>query len=53
MSMLPLLSSMILCPFLGAVFILFFVKDDKLVKIIGLLSSLVALFISILILFMF
>jgi NADH-quinone oxidoreductase subunit M len=47
--MLPLLSSMILCPFLGAVFILFFVKEDKLEKIIGLLSSLVALFISILI----
>lgn len=49
MTILPLLSSIILCPFVGALFILFAVKDDKLVKIIALISSLASLVISMLI----
>ena len=46
MTAFPLLSSIILCPLLGALFILFFVKEDKLIKTIALISSLAALFIS-------
>jgi NADH-quinone oxidoreductase subunit M len=46
MTILPLLSSIILCPFVGALFILFAVKEDKTAKIIALLSSLAALFVS-------
>ncbi len=42
----PLLSSIILCPCIGALFILFAVKNDKLAKIIALISSLVSLIIS-------
>lgn len=46
MTDLPLLSSILLCPFIGALFILFAVKEDKLAKIIAILSSLASLFIS-------
>lgn len=46
MTDLPLLSSIMLCPFLGALFILFAVKEDKLAKIIAILSSMFALLIS-------
>ncbi len=45
----PLLSSIILCPFIGALFILFAIKDAKTSKIIALLSSLFSLILSILI----
>ena len=43
MTTLPLLSSIILCPLFGALFILLLAKDDKLIKIIALTSSLAAL----------
>ena len=49
----PLLSSIILCPFMGALFILFAVKDEKLAKIIALISSVAALFISVIIYLLF
>ena len=42
----PLLTSIILCPLIGAFYILFVVKDEKLVKIIALLSSLAALLVA-------
>lgn len=46
----PLLTSSILCPLIGALFILFFVRnDEKLTKIIGLISSLASLIFSIII----
>lgn len=47
MTAFPLLSSMIICPLLGALFILFAAKEDKSVKIIALLSSLISLLVSI------
>lgn len=46
MTTLPLLSSIILCPLFGALFILLLAKDDKLIKIIALTSSLAALIFS-------
>lgn len=42
----PLLTSILLCPLIGALYILFVVKDEKLAKIIALLSSLAALVIA-------
>ncbi len=42
----PLLSSIMLCPIIGALYIMFVVKDAKLAKIIALLSSLCALFVG-------
>jgi NADH-quinone oxidoreductase subunit M len=53
MTIFPLLSSIMLCPVVGALFILFAVKDDKLTKIVALLSSLASLFFSGLIYFFF
>jgi NADH-quinone oxidoreductase subunit M len=44
MTSFPLLSSIILCPFLGMLFILFFSKNDHLTKSIALISSLFSLF---------
>ena len=49
MTTFPLLTSCILCPFIGALFILFVVRDDKLAKIIALLSSLACLVTSLII----
>ena len=49
MTAFPLLSSAILCPALGALFIILTAKDDKLIKIIALISSLASLLVSILI----
>ena len=46
MTIFPLLSSAILCPLLGSLFIFFAVKDDKLAKIIAFSSSLVCLLFS-------
>lgn len=43
----PLLTSCLLCPLIGALFILFFVKDPKTSKIIALISSLASCIISI------
>ena len=53
MTILPLLSSIILCPFVGALFIFFAVKEEKLVKLIALSSSLMALLFSIVIYIVF
>lgn len=53
MTVFPLLSSTLLCPLMGALFILFFVKDEKTTKIIALLSSLVAFIFAIIINFSF
>ncbi len=47
MTAFPLLSSMIICPLLGVLFILFATKEDRSVKIIALLSSLISLLVSI------
>ncbi len=49
MTAFPLLSSAILCPLFGALFIVFTAKDDKLIKIIALLSSFASLLVSVLI----
>ncbi len=46
MTTLPLLSSIILCPLFGALFILLVAKDEKLIKIIALISSITALIFS-------
>lgn len=46
MASFPLLSCVILCPFLGLLYILFFSKNDHLTKLIALISSLFSLFIS-------
>lgn len=48
MTMFPLLSSSIICPFIGALFIFFLVKEDKTIKIIALISSLASFLISLL-----
>lgn len=47
MAELPWLSSIILCPFLGAIFILFAIKNDRDAKIIALISSLSALLVAV------
>lgn len=49
MSVFPLLSSIILCPLIGALFIFFLVKEEKTIKIIALLSSLVSLMFSLIV----
>lgn len=49
MTAFPLLSSAILCPLLGALFILLTTVEGKLIKIIALISSFMTLFISCLI----
>lgn len=46
MTALPLLSSLVLFPFLSALFILFFIKKEKIVKITALISSLITLLLS-------
>jgi NADH-quinone oxidoreductase subunit M len=53
MTSIPLLSSTIISPLIGALYVFFFIKDVKVAKIIGLISSLVSLVISILIFVMF
>lgn len=53
MTSIPLLSSTIISPLIGALYVFFFIKDIKVAKIIGLISSLVSLVISILIFVMF
>jgi NADH-quinone oxidoreductase subunit M len=47
MTAFPLLSSIILCPLIGALFIFFLVRDDKVAKIIALISSMVAFLFSV------
>jgi len=53
MSVFPLLSSIILCPIIGALFIFFLVKEEKTIKIISLFSSLAALLFSFIVYFSF
>lgn len=53
MSVFPILSSTIICPLIGALFILFFVREDRTIKVIALLSSLAALVFSIITYFSF
>lgn len=53
MSVFPLLSSIILCPLIGALFIFLCVKEEKTIKTIALLSSLAALAFSLIIYFSF
>lgn len=43
----PLLSSIMICPLVGALYILFLLKDERLIKIIAIISSMSAFILSI------